>query len=67
MSLKCMNCGVSVFNKPLQRVNPKGEDGIFWCEPCIAKEEPELARNIDEDKSQIEKDLEEICYQNKKR
>lgn len=60
--MDCANCGTSVFNRPLQRVNPKGEDGIWWCEPCIEKEEPELARNIKEDKSQVEKDLEKICY-----
>ncbi len=61
-----MNCGASVFERPLQRVNPKGEAGIWWCEPCIAKEEPELARNIAEDKTQVEKDLEEICYPKRK-
>lgn len=45
---------------PLQRVNEKGVDGIWWCEPCIEKHEPELARNIKEDETQVEKDLKDI-------
>lgn len=58
----CNKCNVSVFERPLQRVNSKGEDGIFWCEPCIKNEEPELYRNMQEDKTDLEKDLEDICY-----
>lgn len=59
---KCNNCGVSVFKKPLSRVNPKGEKGIFWCDDCIKKNEPELYKNIKEDESDIEKDLKKIFY-----
>jgi len=60
----CANCGISVELKPLQRINPIGENGIFWCEPCIEKEEPELYKNIQEDKNDVEKVLEEIFYGN---
>lgn len=48
--------------RPLQRVNSLGEDGIFWCEPCIGKHEPELLKNIQEDKTDAEKVLEDIFY-----
>ena len=64
MSMICAHCGASVFSRPLQRTNPKGEDGIWWCMPCIEEVEPELHKNIQEDKSQVEKDLEKICYNN---
>ena len=50
---------------PLQRVNEKGVNGIWWCEPCIEKHEPELAKNIKQDESKIDKLLKEICYPNK--
>lgn len=58
--MKCKKCGISVMKAPLQRVNEKGVDGIWWCEPCIEKHEPELARNIKEDETQVEKDLKDI-------
>jgi Zn-finger protein len=45
---------------PLQRVNEKGVGGIWWCEPCIEAHEPELARNIKEDETKVEKDLKDI-------
>jgi hypothetical protein len=45
-------------------MNPIGEIGIFWCEKCCEKHEPELYKNEMEDKPQIVKDLEEICYSN---
>jgi len=62
MSTKCMNCGASVFDVPLMRVNEKGVDGVFWCEPCVEKNEPELYKNEKEDETQAEKDLKIICY-----
>jgi hypothetical protein len=58
--MKCEKCGISVMKAPLQRVNEKGVYGIWWCEPCIATNEPELARNIKEDETQVEKDLKDI-------
>jgi hypothetical protein len=62
MSTACNKCGISVMVRPLQRVNPIGENGIFWCEPCIEKNEPELFKNIQEDKTDVEKELENIIY-----
>ena len=58
----CDNCGVSVFVKPLHRVNPKGEIGIAWCEDCLKDKEPELARNIEEDETPLEKTLKGWFY-----
>ena len=58
--MECANCGCHVSKRPLQRVNETGVDGIWWCEPCIAKNEPELYRNIMEDETQLERDLKEI-------
>ncbi len=62
MGSKCDKCGVSVMKEPLLRVNPVGIDGIFWCMPCIKANEPELARNIEEDEPQVMKDLKSIFY-----
>jgi protein-arginine kinase activator protein McsA len=58
--MKCQKCGISVMKAPLQRVNEKGVGGIWWCEPCIEAHEPELARNIKEDETKVEKDLKDI-------
>lgn len=33
----------------LLRVNPLGENGIFWCENCTKINEPELYKNEMED------------------
>lgn len=37
--MKCTKCGSSIFNMPdryLERINPKGEPGIFECCPsCV--------------------------------
>lgn len=54
-SMKCGKCGASVMLKPLVRVNPKGEDGIFWCWDCLKKYEPELYKNEKEDQTDLEK------------
>ena len=62
MSMQCANCGVSVMKKPLTRVNPKGEIGIFWCWDCLKKNEPELYKNEKEDKPKVVNDLENILY-----
>lgn len=60
--MDCAKCGISCMKKPLNRVNPLGVTGIFWCNDCIKKYEPELYKNIIEDEPQIVKDLENICY-----
>lgn len=60
----CEKCGISVFERPLIRMNPKGEIGIFWCEDCAKRFEPELYKNEREDESPIEKDLKKIFYPN---
>lgn len=44
------------------RVNPIGVDGIWWCEDCVKKHEPELYKNQKEDETPVEKVLKEICY-----
>lgn len=62
MSTECKNCGVSVFDAPLMRVNPKGEPGIFWCHECVKTHEPELFKNEMEEQTQAEKDIIQICY-----
>ena len=58
----CDYCGISVMKEPLQRVNEFGKEGIWWCEPCIEKEEPELYRNIKEDEDDFDRDIKEIFY-----
>jgi hypothetical protein len=63
--MNCAKCGASVFDRMLDRVNPIGEDGIFWCMPCIKAHEPELAKNIKEDRGPVVQDLEKIFYPNK--
>ncbi|MGQ2982098.1 hypothetical protein [Flavobacterium sp.] len=59
---KCKNCGRSVDEGPLKRVNEIGITGIFWSEPCIKEHEPELYKNIMDDKTDVEKDLEAMFY-----
>ena len=53
--MNCAKCGASVMTKPLQRVNEKGVDGIWWCEDCLKLHEPELYNNTMEDQSPVEK------------
>lgn len=48
--MKCINCGVSMFDKMLHRTKPKGQpDGGWMCEDCMQKVEPELANNLKTD------------------
>ncbi len=48
--MKCKNCGVSPFDRPLFRTNPKGQSDAGWmCENCIKVEEPELYQNLKDD------------------
>ena len=61
--MNCIKCGCSVNEKPLYRTNPKGQSDAGWmCIDCIRADEPELADNIKEDVSDIEKDLHQIFY-----
>jgi ribosomal protein L37AE/L43A len=60
--MECAKCGASVMNKPLMRINPIGEAGIWWCEDCVRKNEPELYKNQIEDEPPVLKDLKKICY-----
>jgi hypothetical protein len=61
--MRCIYCLKSIADVPLQRTQPKEQPNAGWaCMPCIEKQEPELANNIKEEQSDIEKDLEEICY-----
>ena len=60
--IKCPKCNCTPMNKPFIRMNPKGQEGIWWCEECCKKYEPELYKNEKEDESQVEKDLKEMFY-----
>jgi protein-arginine kinase activator protein McsA len=60
--MKCPKCGISVMDKPFQRMNAKGEIGIFWCVDCAKKHEPELFKNNIEDEGDVEKTLKGIFY-----
>ena len=60
--MKCQNCGIDVSKQPLLRINEKGVDGIFWCHPCIKKNEPELYNNLIEEQSNVEQLLIDILY-----
>ena len=45
----------------LHRTNPIGELDAGWtCIDCIKSEQPELAKNIEADMSDVERDLEAI-------
>lgn len=62
--MKCPKCNASVFDVPFIRMNEKGVDGIFWCEKCAEKHEPELYANEKEDENQVERDLKKWAYPN---
>ena len=48
--MNCKNCGVSMFDKPLSRPNPKGQSDAGWmCQDCIKLKEPELYQNLIDD------------------
>jgi len=67
MALKCAKCSVSVFTKPLTRVNPQGEIGIFWCWACLKEHEPELYKNQKRDTTEVEKICIDECYNGKEK
>lgn len=65
--MTCPKCKENtVFDQPFMRMNAFGEIGIFWCEPCAKKHEPELYANEKEDETPVEKDLKSMFYPNKK-
>jgi hypothetical protein len=46
----CIICGASVFDTPLHRTKPTEQpDGGWMCEPCLAKNEPDLYASLKED------------------
>lgn len=48
--MKCENCGVLMFDKPLSRTNPTGQPNAGWmCQDCMKREEPELYQNLKDD------------------
>ena len=48
--MTCTNCGVSMFDKPLSRTNPKGQPNAGWmCQDCIKIKKPELYRKLKDD------------------
>jgi len=63
--MTCPNCNINtVFTHPFMRMDKPGPKakGVFWCEPCVKKTEPELYKNQKEDETQVEKELKDICY-----
>jgi len=60
--MRCPICKTSVEFRPMMRMNEIGEEGIWWCEDCVALHEPELYKNQKEDQSEIEKELINIFY-----
>lgn len=64
--MKCAKCHKEA--PSLYRTNPQGEVGIFYCKECLAKYEPELyANNNDDGLGPIIKIIEEIFANKKKR
>ena len=63
--MTCAKCNCSVNDYPFVRMNEFGVDGIWWCEPCAKKHEPELYNNLKEDESEVEVFLKSISYQKK--
>jgi hypothetical protein len=61
--LYCPKCNCTVGERPFVRVNPLGEKGIFWCESCCSKYEPELYKNHKEEESEVEKTLKKMFYE----
>lgn len=55
---ECESCHCS--GVTLERVNDKGAKGIFWCMGCIELHEPELAKNIKNDKTELDQDIDDI-------
>jgi hypothetical protein len=57
--MKCIYCGK--YHLTLHRTNPKGQPNPGWaCLPCIEIKEPELAKNIKEEGTEVEDDLQEV-------
>lgn len=45
--MRCIECNVSMFDKPLHRTNPTGQADAGWmCKDCIKENEPELYDNL---------------------
>lgn len=63
----CKKCDIGISETPdvFYPVTPKGQDRIWWCESCIKRFEPELAKNIEEEKTTIERDLPSILGRKK--
>lgn len=48
--MNCKDCGVSMFDKPLFRTNPIGQEDAGWaCQDCIKTKETELHSNLEDD------------------
>lgn len=61
--MNCAKCNVSVNDKILYRINPKGVDGIWWCDVCIREFEPTVYQEkVKDEQTQLLKDLKEILY-----
>ncbi len=61
--MTCPKCNTNtIYTHPFIRMNEKGVDGIFWCEPCCEEHEPELYSNEKDDETDVEKNLKDIFY-----
>lgn len=61
--MKCPKCNTNtIVSHPFIRMNRKGETGIFWCEPCAKRNEPELFNNQIEDEGEVVKFLKNEAY-----
>jgi hypothetical protein len=63
--MKCPKCNKNtVFDYPFVRMDEPGPKakGIFWCEPCAEKHEPELYKNQIEDEGEATKLLKSWAY-----
>jgi len=67
--MTCPKCKKNTTNThPFLRVDEPGPraKGIFWCESCVKKHEPELAKNQIEDEGEVEKLLKKWSYPDKR-
>lgn len=66
--MTCPKCKTNtVFTHPFVRMDEPGPKakGIFWCEPCAKKHEPELYKNQKEDECEVVKLLKNETGKNK--
>lgn len=68
--LVCPKCNKNTIKThPFIRMDKPGPKakGVFWCEPCAKKYEPELAKNQIEDEGEVVKILKIMSYPKRKK